>query len=68
MKVSELIEALECYDDDLDVRLAMAPRWAMEYSINQVVIAESNEGLAIYLGEGRQIGYLPENAASQLGW
>jgi hypothetical protein len=41
MTVRELIEALEDYDQDAEVRIAIQPRWPLEYSISDVVCSDS---------------------------
>ena len=84
MKAKELIEELEWaiernQGNDVEVRTAQQPRWAFEYTIDQVVtVAEEDENsdddrtppknVVVYLSEGSQIGYLPENASDELGW
>lgn len=51
MTVGELRDALEGIDDDVQVRLAMQPRWAFEYSI----------GSAVFVGpDSLPPGYEPE--------
>lgn len=72
MRVSELLELLqsivdECPDEDPEVRLAMQPQWAFEYSIHSVtpIYLEDHRGgetPVVYLSEGRQLGYLPVEA------
>jgi len=77
MKAKELIEELEYAisvndGNDVEVRLAQQPKWAFEYSIDQVVTIEDEntdeKEKIVYLAEGSQIGYLPELASSELGW
>ena len=79
MKAKELIEELEWAierngGDDVEVRSAQQPRWAFEYSIDSAVTVDvtsdfsEEEEKIVYLGEGSQIGYLPELASSELGW
>ena len=72
MTVEELIEKLKYYDGELEVRFASQPSWPFEYSINGVVrttIREHNNRYeAVYLEEGRQLGYLPKEAKEELGW
>lgn len=69
MTVQELKDTLEGMDADAEVRLAMQPQWAFEYSINDIVVVEDKDGNNIaYLSEGRQLGYLPGNVAEELGW
>ena len=66
--------------DDVEVRTAQSPKWAFEYSIDQAVVVTEMENedeeddrvapksVMVYLSEGSQLGYLPELAASELGW
>ena len=65
---------------DVEVRMAQQPRWAFEYSIADAVVVENKDGeevrdsvvgekeVIVYLSEGSQIGYLPQNASDELGW
>ena len=70
----ELTEAGQI-DEDTEIRLAEQPRWAFEYATG-FGIATSNHAeagapevaKALYLEEGRQIGYLPRGVAQQLEW
>jgi hypothetical protein len=52
-------------NEDTEIRIAEQPRWAFEYATG-LSIATTND--ALYLEEGHQIGYLPENVAEQLEW
>ena len=66
--------------DDVEVRTAQQPRWAFEYSIDEAVVVENKDGeetsnnvvgekeVIVYLSEGSQLGYLPEEASEALGW
>ena len=78
MRLSELLETLQSIADahpdaDLEVRLAMQPRWAFEYSIHSVTpvsLEEDDRGEeapVVYLSEGVQLGYLPA-AAQDAVW
>lgn len=75
MRLSELIEQLVDIQDrlqgeDPEVRLAMQPQWAFEYSICSVTCLEDSEGEeapVVYLSEGVQLGYLP-GAAQDVAW
>ena len=79
MTIEELIRELEGLPQDTEVRFASQPSWPFEYSISDVVytpLAESvlneddeeEEIGIVYLGEGRQIGYLPGVVKDELGW
>ena len=78
MTATQLIEELEWAierngGDDVEVRTAQQPRWAFEYSIDEAVTIKHDDGddegeTVVYLSEGSQLGYLPELAASELGW
>ncbi|MGQ0615004.1 MAG: hypothetical protein ACT4PV_14820 [Planctomycetaceae bacterium] len=82
MTLTELIEQLQEIADDLgeeaaataEVRLAIQPRWAMEYSLGGVALStdiepedenddvedDDDEPPVVYLAEGRQLGYAPQ--------
>jgi hypothetical protein len=69
--VTDLIQHLEGCDPDAEVRLAQQPTWPFEYAIdptNPAVQVEVDDGPVVYLGEGTQLGYLPQPARQQLGW
>ena len=69
MRVDELRELLEEMDDDMEVRFAGQPNWPFEYSINGAFVSLSpNKDGIIYLAEGRQLGYLPDNVVEGLCW
>ena len=72
MTVKELIEELRLFDQEAQVRFASQPSWPFEYSINGVVQTtvreHNNKYKAVYLEEGRQLGYLPTEASDELGW
>lgn len=53
------------------------PRWPFEYTVGGVALTPNdadNNGTAhtdepvVWIGEGRQVGYLPGIAANALGW
>ena len=52
-------------NEDTEIRMAQQPRWAFEYATG-LRVATSKD--ALYLEEGHQIGYLPEEIANQLEW
>lgn len=82
MTVGELLDILEGLDENAEVRIAHQPAWAFEYEINDVVPVEpvdeedtayrnngnGNGATVVYLVDGRQLGYLPSEAARQIGW
>ena len=57
MTVGELIEILEGFDTDMEVRIAEQPRYPMEYEIDGVAEYETDEGKCAYICEGYQLGY-----------
>ena len=77
MRISDLIETLQSIADDFpgedpEVRLAMQPQWAFEYSVHSVtpVSLEDDQGEevpVVYISEGEQLGYLP-GAAQDAVW
>jgi hypothetical protein len=69
--VVDLIEELEACDPDAEVRLAQQPAWPFEYAIDRDHVAvevQSGDEPVVYIGEGAQLGYLPETVRKQLGW
>lgn len=48
MKVRELMEALEDFDQDAVVRLAQQPHWPFEYSIGEVVEDSGHRHEVVY--------------------
>jgi hypothetical protein len=70
--VVELIEELEACDPDAEVRLAQQPAWPFEYAIDPgnaaVQVQSSDDEPVVYIGEGVQLGYLPEPVRQRLGW
>jgi hypothetical protein len=69
--VTDLIQELEACDPDAEVRLAQQPAWPFEYAIdptNAVVEVELDGTPVVYLGEGAQLGYLPDVVRHQLSW
>jgi hypothetical protein len=73
MTLRDLLDELEDiaadHGDHIDVRLAHQPRWPFEYSLTDIAAVETRDGDAVvYLGEGTQLGYLPQQAAVALGW
>jgi hypothetical protein len=62
--VGDLIEALERYDSDLEVRFAVQPRMPMGYTVGP--LAEYDE--ILWIGEAGSDGYVPDGAATRLGW
>lgn len=74
MTVGEIVDILRRYPSDMEVRIASQPSWPFEYEIADIVSVESdNDGQGygpeiVYIGEGRQIDYLSDTAATELGW
>ena len=74
MTVRELIEELQFMNQDAEVRFASQPNWPFEYDIDSIVSVEienrrtGEDEEVVYLEEGRQIGYLPKEAKSELNW
>lgn len=80
MTKEKLLELIEQYPDDCEIRFASQPAWPFEYSIEDIHFQKSDNDIGddmdtdtestgiIYLVEGRQIGYLPGNVSKELGW
>ena len=69
MTVQELIEELSYVNPDAEIRFASQPSWPFEYSFSGPVEVADEDGLpTVYLVEGSQLGYLPEEARDEIGW
>jgi hypothetical protein len=69
MTVEQLIAELEHLPPHAEVRLAMQPAWPFEYAIGAVTTSlPLPEGDTVYLVEAPQLGYLPGEAAEEIGW
>lgn len=70
MTIGQLIDYLSDFDSNIEVRIASQPNWPFEYAISNVVSVYNDESSkeVAYIGEGRQIGYLPSEAKEELGW
>lgn len=77
MTISELRELVEELEEsglgDAEVRLATQPAWPFEHSLSTAfyVQDEGGDSPVLYLAEGRQIGYLPDDVKGNLtaqGW
>ncbi|PZS30142.1 MAG: hypothetical protein DLM61_11660 [Pseudonocardiales bacterium] len=75
--VGDLIAALDGYDRDTRIRLAIQPRWPFEYTISGVAqTPDTAEGVGIqptgepvvWIAQGGQVDYLPPIASNALGW
>ena len=70
MTVMELMEILEQFDEDAEIRIASQPSWPFENTVSYAYSA-TDEGEVVYLAEGAQIGYLPGYIKDKLignGW
>lgn len=70
--VKDLLDTIEWagLDPETEIRFASQPAWPFEYAIEgaEAVADEKTGRTVLYLGEGRQIGYLPGEAKDALGW
>jgi hypothetical protein len=64
LTVVELIDELEACDPDAEVRIAQQPAWPFEYAIDRdhaaIQVQSGDDEPVVYIGEGVQLGYLPE--------
>ena len=63
MTAQELIDILESMEPQTEIRFASQPNWPFEYEVRGTV--ESEDGNILYLTEGDQLGYLPEEIKHQ---
>jgi hypothetical protein len=61
MTVGELMEALDQFDPDSEVRWAAQPSWPFEYSISSVVPITEDELVDEEDAEDRLMGEIPES-------
>lgn len=75
--VGDLIAALQDYEPYTTVRLASGTQWPLVYTVGPVALTRDDlegddtepTGDPIgWIGEGRQVGYLPGVATHALGW
>lgn len=67
----EFVEMNDHLDSDTEVVMAVQPAWPMEYALSQDIVVvpnDENETDKIYLNESHHNGYLPEDAAREIGW
>jgi len=64
MTVEELIQELQYFDRNVEVRIAQQPSWPFEYDLNGAAFIDGK----VWLIEGNQLGYLPGKVAEDLGW
>lgn len=64
MTVEQLIELLEEFNPEAEVRIASQPNWPMEYELADVEATAE----VVYVSEGGQLGYLPHDAVVAVGW
>ena len=70
MRVSELIEGLEEFDQNAEVRVAVQPSYPLEYNLSDAM-AENEDGLVVYLATGSQGDYVSGDIVDSLtdsGW
>jgi hypothetical protein len=76
--VGELVAALTAYPAEIAVRLAVAPGYPQAATIGQIACSPDDADhdgrepdpdgeRVVWIGEGTQIGYLPEIARNTLG-
>lgn len=70
MRVSELVEMLEEFDQDAEVRVAIQPNYPLDYNLSDAM-AENEDGSVVYLATGSQGDYSAGHIVSELkglGW
>ncbi len=69
--VSDLVDQLQQFDPNAEVRLATQPSWPFEWSLSRsepAVEVDLDGQPVVYLVQGAQLGYLPGAAHGELGW
>ncbi|MFI0454441.1 hypothetical protein [Actinomadura sp. 6N118] len=62
--MADLIDELSQFDPHLEVRLAVQPRLPQEHLVGAIAEADG----MVWIGEGGQQGYAPDEVGEQLGW
>ncbi|MGI5207951.1 hypothetical protein ACQEU6_41065 [Spirillospora sp. CA-108201] len=62
--VADLIDELRRFDPGAEVRLAIQPRMPQEHAVGPVAQADG----IVWIGEGGQRGYAPDEVRDRLGW
>ena len=65
--VGDLITALSGYDPTTPLRIAAQPGYPMEHDAEADGTPPTDPPV-VWLGTGKQVGYLPRIAADALGW
>ena len=68
--VTDLLDELEACQPDAEVRIAQQPAWPFEDAIDPgtAAVQVDLDGTSVVdLGQGAQLGHLPEPARHQLG-
>lgn len=69
MIVRELIEMLEEMDEESEVRIAFQPTYPLQYRPDRNIYPVTIDGKeVVYIAEGKSEGYLPKEAAEEIGW
>lgn len=70
--LKQLIDMLESAGIDVDespVHFAIQPNWPMAYKVSSAVIHHNEDDEPVlWLVEDRQLGYLPGDVQSKIGW
>jgi hypothetical protein len=62
--VADLIDELRRYEPGAEVRLAIQPRMPTEHAVGPVAEADG----IVWIGDGGQRGYAPDEVGESLGW
>lgn len=70
MTVGKLIEALQEFDEEAEVRLAIQPSWPFEHSVSRPLASGTDDDgtEVVYIAESGQLAYLPGSVKEELGW
>ncbi len=70
MTVGDLLDLMDGYDEEVEVRFATQPSYPLEYEIGGAdsVMLDGNGTEILYLIEGNQLGYLPSKVTEAIGW
>ena len=55
-------------NEDCEILIAQQPNWPLEFQIRDIALVEIDNCSVLYVVEGEQNGYLPEEVSEQIYW
>lgn len=55
-------------NEDCEILIAQQPNWPLEFQVRDIALVEIDHKSVLYVVEGEQNGYLPDEVNEQLYW